>query len=311
MEKINNIIPQGDGEFILKQLQELNENNFIYTPNEYTFLIFINYILSKRNVQLLLPSGKYLNKQQRISDLFINWNCDKKLKIRNLSVPKFYKNSIKKFIRNKHQRFIAFPLVMYHSKNCNQYIEEKMSHMTLVIYDKKYKLLERFDSANHTSYDTAIIDVVIFNVFKSLFNLQIDNYITPQYICPIGGLQYLQEYEVTKYSIAKILGGNIGLCSIHSLIYLDKRLKYPNKKSNEIVEMIINDSYKNKISLTKMIITYMNELVKIKGKIQNQLEIKYSITETIKKLENTNDLKNLSVLKLNTIKTILKMYLQK
>ena len=59
MEKINNIIPQGDGEFILKQLQELNENNFIYTPNEYTFLIFINYILSKRNVQLLLPSGKY------------------------------------------------------------------------------------------------------------------------------------------------------------------------------------------------------------------------------------------------------------
>ena len=71
--------------------------------------------------------------------------------------------------------------------------------------------------------------------------------------------------------------------------------------------MIINDSYKNKISLTKMIITYMNELVKIKGKIQNQLEIKYSITETIKKLENTNDLKNLSVLKLNTIKTILKI----
>ena len=48
----------------------------------------------------------------------------------------------------------------------------------------------------------------------------------------------LQEKEVSQLGIEKILGGNIGFCSMYTLWYIDTRLSFPDKLPKDIVEKI-------------------------------------------------------------------------
>jgi hypothetical protein len=280
---------------IKQQLRELSEKNFIFVPNTYNFLLSTLDILNKNNIDLLLPS-KYMIKNhiKNFRDLFIHWNCDQNT-LRKLDTPKFYKSKIKKFIEDKNQRFIVFPLILHDKLKCSEKLQtSKITHTNIIIYDKLNKSLERFDPSNTIYYESEMIETVLFNTFENDFGLEIKNIYKPTSIClQQKGIQGLQEDEVYTNKIKAILGGNIGFCSMYSLLYLDSRLSHPNKEPSEIINMIIKKAQTKGISLTKMIVEYTYNLQKIQKEITKDLEHKdqiniiYEYEEEEKKLKKS------------------------
>jgi hypothetical protein len=298
--------------YIKEQLKELSDKNFVFVPNTYNFLILTSYILNKYDIELLLPS-KYMLKNhiKNFRDLFIHWNCgsnergsnerdgnERGSNLRKLDIPKFYKNKIKKFIENKDERFLVFPLILHDKLKCNETPQtSKITHTNIIIYDKLNKSLERFDPSNTTYYESDKIDLDLFNVFTDKFNLKIEKQYSPTSIClQKKGIQGLQEDEVYSNKIKVILGGNVGFCTMYSLLYLDMRLKYKKGldsvyEPSDIIKMIIKKAERKGISLTKMIVDYTYNLQQItkyvEDELQNKDQIKfiYQYEEEEKKLK--------------------------
>lgn len=269
-----------------QQLEELIEKGFIFVPNTYNFLLTTLFILDKHNVKLLLPSEYMLkNNIKNFRDLFIHWNCetedsDKKY-LRKLDIPKFYSNEIKKFINrtDSNKRFLVFPLILHDKLKCSESVQtSKITHTNIIIYDKINKSLERFDPSNTINYDSSMIDTVLLDTFVNKFNLDIEKTYTPNSICPQKkGIQGMQEQEVYSNKIKIVLGGNIGFCSMYSLLYLDLRLSNIDKEPSDIIKMILKISQKKGITLTKMIVDYTYNLQKVHENIENELQNKKDI----------------------------------
>lgn len=264
---------------IKKQLKELSEKNFVFVPNTYNFLLSTLEILNKHNIELLLPS-KYMIKNhiKNFRDLFIHWNCDVNA-FRKLDVPRFYNSKIKKFIEDDSQRFLVFPLILHDKLKCSETVQtSKVTHTNVIIYDKLNKSLERFDPSNNNYYDSDTIELVLFNTFANNYNLDIKKMISPTGIClQEKGIQGLQEDEVYSNKIKVVLGGNVGFCSMYSLLYLDLRLTYPNKEQSDIIKIIIKKAQEKGISLTQLIVEYTYNLQKIQSQIEYQLNNKDQI----------------------------------
>lgn len=282
--------------------------SFLQHITNYTFLIGFYSILNDNNLKLLIPNERELrNKEYNyFSDIFINWYCNE-FTIRSLDIPDFYNYRVEKFL-NSNERFLAFPLVLHHTDNCyNTQRELNYSHMNIIIYDKKKKSIERFDPINSRDYDSSILDLVIFNVFKNnkiLKKLKILHYYTPIKICKKFTIQIKQENEINYYE--KKLGENIGFCNYWSLWYLNTRLKYPEIPP-ENYYMVFNTTQElntnSRKILTNFIINYLKNIINIKENIDNQINNKYR-KEITNKFENISENKrkeiiNETFLKLN------------
>lgn len=288
--------------FVKEQLLELAQQGCVYHPSNYNFLIFINSILHKHQQPLLLPSANDFKKYKPVhtSDLFIHWYCDNETGLRKLDVPDLYIVTIKRSMLNKKTRFIAFPLVMHHSHQCAQVQTRSYSHMTLVLYDKKYQYLEFFDSATHVSkFNIEIAPTVLMNVLYAKFKLPIKRVIPPSRICPMGGIQHLQEQEVYKHKLTQVLGGNIGFCSIYSIMYLDARLSTPNTKPDEVIRRLLDTALNNNKSLTKNIVDYLKELIDVQQAIEEQMnpQIVYKIKQVESNKLKLSDSEKVEILK--------------
>lgn len=259
---------------IREQVEELMQENFVYKPNNYNFMILVNYILHKHGQHLLLPNVNYLNRSKDMDagELFLHWYCDKETSLRKVEVPEFYKSLVNKGLKNDEVRFIVMPLVLHH-KDCKAVktrYQESMSHMTIVLYDKKYKYLEIFDSAVNTdNYDATLLPTILMNVLEIKLDLHIKSVIEPSKICYRGGIQKLQESEVYKNNLDIVLGGNIGFCAMYTLYYLDNRLTNINMKPWEVNEKMINS--KSDKALTVRIVGYVKALLKVKEEIESEM----------------------------------------
>lgn len=242
----------------------------LYIPSNKRFLVLFLNILKKYNLPLLLPSISEIQNIPNELSLFITWHVNE-FYMRELNIPQFYKNILQEFLLNTKQRFIAFPIILYNPlsiinpENTTHAIHN-FSHLIVLIYDKKYKYLERFDSANNLyEYDSHILDTNIVNTFKNTFNLEIRGINTPWMICKSGGIQMYQEKEVYDSLLQPVLGINIGFCSIYVLWYIEQRLNNPNKKPCDIIFNFYNKLYKNtntiKNPLTISIIAYTKNLL--------------------------------------------------
>ena len=240
---------------------------YTYNPSNYDFLILTNYILHKYNQQLLLPSKSLLRHGDisKHGEFFMHWFCNKSTGLRKLDIPYYYNQIVKRGLRDNKTRFIAMPLVLHNKTTCQENVHG-LSHMILVLYDKKYKYLEVFDSAtNEHKYDMNILPTVLTNVLVNKLNLQIDGVVGPTSICPLGGLQRKQELEVYTTNKNAVLGGNIGFCSMYALYYLDRRLKYNELKPWDVTAKMLTES---KESLTLSIIKYTQNMEQVKRHIE-------------------------------------------
>lgn len=208
-----------------------------YIPSETTTTKMFSFVCQQLNLPVVTAK--------------MNWYVNT-FNLRKLDVPTEYKQIIKTFMTNPFQRFIAFPLVMHHSK-CIYYGKTTtnstdLSHMTLVMYDKETCIIERFDPSNNVyAFDSHLIDTVLINVFCNKFQIQIKGVYTPWCINKLlgTGVQTLQEQEVQE----PLLGINVGFCSIYVLWYLQNRME----KANQHPAKTLYESTKKHTDLTEMI----------------------------------------------------------
>lgn len=243
--------------------------SFTYNACHKKFIILFLNILKKYNLPLLLPNKNKLHILKNEISFFITWHVNH-FYMRELFIPHYYKDVFNKFLKNNNQRFIAFPIILYNPTSIinpeyTTHALHNFSHLILLVYDKKYKYFERFDSANNLyEYDSHILDTNIVNTFKNTFNIQIEGINTPWMICRSGGIQMYQEREIYNSTLIPQLGINIGFCSIYTLWYLEQRLIHQNQKPCDIIFNFYNILYKNiktKFPITNMIINYTKQLL--------------------------------------------------
>lgn len=179
--------------------------------------------------------------------LFLHWYMDKKTGLRRLDAHG---------IPQRHSRFSVFPMVLHPSQS------EKYSHMTVVIYDNYYKYLEYFDPVGiQSKYNAELIPTVLVNVLSSKFGLEIKGIETR--MCRGEGLQQMQEQEVRNDQLAKkVLGYNIGLCTVWVLLYIQTRVQNEDLTPTEVVDKIKEQG--KGIGLTRLITKFTEEFRKYK-----------------------------------------------
>jgi hypothetical protein len=265
-----------------------------YTPCKMIYIVLFWKICKKYNLECIIPEKKY-NYIKTPDDLFIKWYVNM-YNIRQMDVPKYYRYKMNKFMKDDSQRFIAFPILMYDPKSIYNptdpwtNIDNNMSHMTVVIYDKKYEYLERFDSGNNIQiYDGGMIDTVLTNIFQNMFNIKISGVNTPWLICGKHGIQALQETEIYMSCYKPILGENIGFCTMYTLWYLEKRLSCTYDIPSNIIKREINkilEYDKYKFPLTRMIKKYTyNKLQEYRNMNVHNMDL-YRLINRLNKYRN-------------------------
>jgi hypothetical protein len=278
------------------------EHNIKYFPCQMIYMTLLWNLCKKYNLPSIIPDKKY-NYINCPQDMCIKWYVNM-YNMRQVDVPKYYKYKVNKFMKNKNQRFMAFPLIMYNPcsiyNNQNIIVKGHMdtfSHMTIIIYDKKYRYLERFDSTNNLDiYDGIMVDPIITNVFQNMFDIKINGINTPWMISDYNGIQTMQEMEIYKSYYKPILGDNIGFCTMYTLWYLEQRVKNPNNVPCNIVKTEIIRTLtleKKNYPLTRMIKRYTYDKLTEYYSIYNNTYYNDNENNHNNIKHNINDLSNL------------------
>lgn len=186
-----------------------------------------------------------------------------------ISVPKPEDKFWLNFNKCSNKRFVVTPF----GYNCLD-----SGHANYLIYDKKSKTLERFESygeVDTSCLDNPDIDKSIEKLFKK--NLGEDfimNYRKPLDFLPKKNLQTYQENENEMQK-----NDPVGFCSVWSLWYVDLRLLNPSVPSKTLIEKAFSilKKIKNKtgLSLTQFIRNYSNWIVEVSLEIESLYKKKY------------------------------------
>jgi hypothetical protein len=177
-----------------------------------------------------------------------------------ISVPKhFWKNLNKCSGTNK--RFIVFPF----GYNCVD-----SGHANYMLYDKKYKTLERFESFGKVT-DSCINPP---DLDKNIFKLFVDNagsdfikeYHPPLSYLPVENFQTIQENE--KDWINRNEDDEpVGYCAAWSAWYIDLRLSNPDIEKDKLTKMALKKLHSLPISFTEFIRNYSGLIVQVSNEI--------------------------------------------
>lgn len=162
-------------------------------------------------------------------------------------VPSMVISDIKHFLPLSH-RYIAFFIYIL---SYYQTSENILCHANLLIIDKKYKVIERFEPhgkisrievINHT-YESmnVLIEKTIQKLCHNLFNDY--KYISPQEYSPEIGLQGIADLMTSIFDRNRFKE-QIGYCVIWCLYYVIKRIKFDNCK--KAMSHIIKPELSNK-----------------------------------------------------------------
>lgn len=210
---------------------------FTYTPTNHKLAVLMDNICRRYGApQLFTATAKSRSKNDTNVDYsknFIVWRVNE-FRMRILDIPDYYKRIFAEFFSSDSGRFIAFPLLMMHPRSIfnpqtTEHCFLNINHVNMVVYDKHFGYLERFDSGNNVHlYDGESLDTVLVNSFQQAFGITVRGYLTPWMICGNRGhqgIQALQEAEIYAAGVPAILGVTIGFCSVYSLWYLEQRLR--------------------------------------------------------------------------------------
>lgn len=185
-----------------------------------------------------------------------------------ISVPKPEKEFWKQFGKCSSKRFVVMPF----GYNCLD-----SGHANYLLYDKKNKSLERFESygriekedkcLNPGNIDTKIKKLFQDNLGKSF----VKQYYKPLAFCPSKNFQTIQEDEKEMTS-----DDPVGFCSVWSAWYIDLRLSNPDVDRKEIVKIALGQLKKLKkekgVSFTTFIRNYSNLIVEVSKEIESMYD---------------------------------------
>lgn len=208
--------------------------------------------LDRRLSVALLNYLKWKYPMEEIWDLKIEWRYNKdgiQFKQKNNVNPIDELAVLIKQNKNKTNRFIVSPLSLVCSIE-----KEKSRHRNILIYDKKYNIIERFEPLGTVSlshYKPFMLD----NRISKIMNKYGIKYLAPYKFMPVWGPQSYQ----SKYSRERIFKktGEPGRCIAWSIWYADIRLGNPDIGQFELLFDTINFLKRNHIQLTNYIRNYM------------------------------------------------------
>lgn len=250
---------------------------YVFYPSGAKLFGLTNLILKKFEQPLIFPRHKVSppHKLESFNDLFLHWHVNQ-FNVRQLVIPQHYKKLVADFLCNPQQRFFAFVCILHNIDSITYHTHpgtsqwEHCTHATVIVYDKHWGYLERYDSANNMyMYDSHLLDTVIISTFNNTFNyptmkMEIKGINTPHMICPNGGIQNAQEKEAkTCATFQNRLGVDIGFCSVYMLLYLEKRLEHQSLTPKQVMELIYESPLQlhlHTTPLTKYIRKYAYDL---------------------------------------------------
>jgi hypothetical protein len=183
-----------------------------------------------------------------------------------ISVPKPEKKFWDNFKKCKSKRFVVMPFGF----DCID-----SGHANWLLYDKKTKSLERFESYGKINDKKCLnptdLDEKIEKLFKeNLGDDYIQNYYHPLSYSPARNIQTLQEAEGEKLEV-------VGFCSVWSCFWIDLRLSNPDIDRKELLNMAIKELKKIKkeknISFTQFIRNYSGLIVNVSKEIKKMYDV--------------------------------------
>ena len=155
----------------------------------------------------------------------------------SISVPKPHDKFWRNFGNCSGKRFVALPFGF----NCLKY-----GHANYLLFDKKLKTLERFESfgkvkgacIGNVDIDSKIIELFKTNFEKYLPEMKQFTYYGPMSILPSNNVQTIQEEE-ERWKTRSEDNNPVGFCSVWSLWYIELRTLNPDVEHNELISLAI------------------------------------------------------------------------
>lgn len=281
LEKIRNVILNENKSLPIK---ETNYNIIIEDPKYINFTTFtgisfdvlLSYIfITKKYSNKLFTSitedfmdnpnvAKYYLKLGIIKDLENEYlNFEIFWIFQQLIMPLNINKSIEEFI-NSDKTIMAIPIA----------IELEMgAHANLLIIDKNNKIIERFEPSGklepyNYNYNPKSLDNLLKMYFEKYFPSYV--FLTPNETQPVIGFQSLEMYETDRH---KKIGDPGGFCVVWCIWYLEQRLKYDMVSPLKLAQKLIIKIKTKNISFKKLIRSYSTNILDVRNKILEQLEI--------------------------------------
>ena len=224
---------------------------------------------------VLLPK-RFHDIPDRQRDVSLRFVEKKNSKESFISVPKPETEFWNDFKKCNNKRFIVLPFGF----DCID-----SGHANWLLYDKKTKSLERFESygritGDRTCLNPPNLDKKIEKLFKDNLGKDfIKHYYKPLTYSPENSLQTIQENENEDLEI-------VGFCSVWSCFWIDLRLSNPDIDRENLLKMTIDElkeiKKKKNISFTQFIRNYSGLIV--------------NVSDEIKKMYNKTDGKKSTIL---------------
>jgi glutaredoxin 3 len=236
--------------------KQTETTNYIAFPIQSLIqLLYLSYKYHKDCV--LIPIRVNLKKNFRkiydFKDIMLIYS--EKLNI--ISIPSNFFSTLRNCVKDKTKRFILIPFGF----NCY-----KSGHANMIIYDKKFKSMERFEPHGERTgqCNPPDLDKRILSIFRKYMGYDfIKDYYKPLQFCPKISFQTLQSRENQKKP-----GDPAGFCSAWTVWYSEIRLANPDIDRNELVKRSLDYLRKNPRSLTTYIRNYAHFMYTMKAEME-------------------------------------------
>jgi hypothetical protein len=138
-------------------------------------------------------------------------------------------------------------------------------HASLLLYDFKHNIIERFDPYG----DTSILDIDMDNILKSKLTLNTKfKYYSPKMYFPVAGFQTLSD---ENNPMNQKMGDFGGYCLAWSLWYIEHRILNKNIEPKKLIRKTLNKFLNMKLKPDEYIRNYANDINKYRIQILKQL----------------------------------------
>ena len=176
------------------------------------------------------------------------------------------------------KRFVIVPLSISPPSDCNV----SYSHANILIFDNKQKTVERFETYGNKKFRDQKYYDSFDNKFEKLVKKHLKyKYLRPKDICPIKGLQFIEELNIKKNIETIREDDPSGFCVAWSFWYADLRMTYPDIEQKKLQIKAIEIINKNPITFRRFIRNYAQFILDEKKNIYIKIKKKHNISDKI------------------------------
>lgn len=216
---------------------------------------------------------------------------------RILKVPRKFADLFRQCLKNSTIRFILLPLRLVNDTCKSPDIMHGLQHANMLLYDRKTRILERFEPWGFSNnFDNHKFDVVFGKwILQKDLDLPVEWYLGATEFCPRVSFQKLQEEESVpaflEYKTPNIVNG---FCSVWSNWYINLRLSNPDMAPADVIRESIESLKKHPDGFSKFILKYANfvrtEAFNIFKEIGIDMDPRKSFLDQFLKNDNLQDI---------------------